>query len=190
MKFINKLKLGAEGATLGAGFALAGKALPIGAKYGVYKPGACVLGIGSKVVDKTVYNIIRDYIAERTFDESGHYAVDEFRLKILDSLNNRIDNDGLFLENEITEEGNIPSDDLMCIQVSPGKAYVAGYDVDLDSTVTIDVEKPRDTQNVSSTNVPFEMGHLLRVNNVAGAAEENAKIELLKNNIKIMIHLK
>ena len=131
-----------------------------------------------KVVDKTVYNIIRDYIAERTFDESGHYAVDEFRLNILDSLNNRIDNDGLFLENEITEEGNIPSDDLMCIQVSPGKAYVAGYDVDLDSTVTIDVEKPRDTQNVSSTNVPFEMGHLLRVNNVAGAAEENAEIEL------------
>jgi len=131
-----------------------------------------------KIVDKTVYNIIRDYIAERTFDESGHYAVDEFRLNILDSLNNRIDNDGLFLENEITEEGNIPSDDLMCIQVSPGKAYVAGYDVDLDSTVTIDVEKPRDTQNVSSTNVPFEMGHLLRVNNVAGAAEENAEIEL------------
>ena len=28
----------------------------------------------------------------------------------------------------------------MCIQVSPGKAYVAGYDVELDSTATIDVE--------------------------------------------------
>ena len=44
-------------------------------------------------------------------------------------------------------------DDLMCIQVSPGKAYVAGYDVEIDGTATIDVEKPRDTQNVS--NVMF-----------------------------------
>jgi hypothetical protein len=131
-----------------------------------------------KIVDKTDYNIIRDYIAERTFDESGHYTVDEFDLNVLESLNDRIDNDGLFLENETTEEGNIPNDDLMCVQVSPGKAYVAGYDVEIDGTVTIDVEKPRDTQNVSSINVPFEMGHLLRINNVRGAAEEKAEIEL------------
>src|SRR6056300_354479 len=131
-----------------------------------------------KIVNKSIYNLIRDYIAERTFDESGHYTVDEFRLNIANSLNDRIDNDGIFLENETTEQGNIPSDDLMCVQVSPGKAYVAGYDVKLDATATIDVEKPRDTQNVSNINVPFEMGHLLRVNNVAGAAEENAEIEL------------
>lgn len=131
-----------------------------------------------KIVNKSIYNLIRDYIAERTFDESGHYTVDEFRLNIANSLNDRVDNDGIFLENESTEQGNIPSDDLMCVQVSPGKAYVAGYDVKLDSTATIDVEKPRDTQNVSNINVPFEMGHLLRVNNVAGAAEENAEIEL------------
>ena len=131
-----------------------------------------------KIVDKTAYNIIRDYIAERTFDESGHYTVDEFDLNVLESLNDRIDNDGVFLENETTEEGNIPNDDLMCVQVSPGKAYVAGYDVEIDGTATIDVEKPRDTQNVPSINVPFEMGHLLRINNVRGAAEEKAEIEL------------
>ena len=131
-----------------------------------------------KVVDKTVYNIIRDYIAERTFDESGNYAVDEFVVNALESLNDRTDNDGLFLENETTEEGNTPSDDLMCIQVSPGKAYVSGYDVELDSTATVDVEKPRDTEKVDSITVPFEMGHLLRVNNVAGAPEEGGEIEL------------
>ena len=43
----------------------------------------------------------------------------------------------------------------MCIQVSPGKAYVAGYDVEVDETSTIDVEKPRDTQNVSNVSVPL-----------------------------------
>ena len=131
-----------------------------------------------KIENKTVYNIIRDYIAERTYDESGHYAVDEFRVNLLNSLNDRIDNDGLFLDGEITDQGNVPSDDLMCVQVSPGKAYVAGYDVELDAEVNIDVEKPRDTENVSSINVPFEMGHLLRVNNVAGAPAETLEIDL------------
>ena len=53
-KFVNKLKFGAEGATFGVGFALAGKALPIGAKYGLYKPGAFALGFGAKAVDTVV----------------------------------------------------------------------------------------------------------------------------------------
>jgi len=51
-RFINKVKFGAEGATIGMGFSLAGKALPVGARYGLYKPGTYVLGIGAKVIDK------------------------------------------------------------------------------------------------------------------------------------------
>ena len=63
-KFINKLKFGAEGATFGIGFALAGKALPIGARYGLYKPGAFVLGIGAKVADRTVFRPV-SYLGAR-----------------------------------------------------------------------------------------------------------------------------
>jgi hypothetical protein len=131
-----------------------------------------------KIENKPVYNLIRDYIAERTFDESGHYTVDEFDVKALNSLNDQIDNDGLYLEGETTEQGNTPSDDLMCLQVSPGRAYVDGYDVTLDTETAVDVEKPRDTESISSANIPFEMGHLLRVNNVSGAPKENEIVEL------------
>jgi len=131
-----------------------------------------------KIENKPVYNLIRDYIAERTFDESGHYAVDEFDVKALNSLNDRIDNDGLYLEGETTEQGNTPSDDLMCLQVSPGRAYVDGYDVTLDTETAIDIEKPRDTETINSANIPFEMGHLLRVNNVRGAPKENETLDL------------
>ena len=131
-----------------------------------------------KIENKPVYNLIRDYIAERTFDESGHYAVDEFSIKALNSLNDQIDNDGLYLEGETTEQGNTPSDDLMCLQVSPGRAYVDGYDVTIDAETAIDVEKPRDTESISSANIPFEMGHLLRVNNVSGAPKENETLDL------------
>ena len=135
-----------------------------------------------KIENKPIYNLIRDYIAERTFDESGHYAVDEFDIKALNSLNDQIDNDGLYSEGETTEQGNIPSDDLMCLQVSPGRAYVDGYDVTLDTETAVDVEKPRDTESISSTSIPFEMGHLLRVNNVTGAPKENDIVEL-KNRL-------
>lgn len=131
-----------------------------------------------KIDSKPQYNLIRDYIAERTFDESGHYAVDEFGIKALNSLNNQIDNDGLYSEGETTEQGNTPSDDLMCLQVSPGRAYVDGYDVTLDTETAVDVEKPRDTESVSNSNIPFEMGHLLRVNNVSGAPKENETLDL------------
>lgn len=131
-----------------------------------------------KIDNKPAYSLIRDYIAERTFDESGHYAVDEFGIKALNSLNDQIDNDGLYLEGETTEQGNTPSDDLMCLQVSPGRAYVDGYDVTFDSETAVDVEKPRDIESVSNSNIPFEMGHLLRVNNVSGAPKENETLDL------------
>jgi hypothetical protein len=131
-----------------------------------------------KIENKPTYNLIRDYIAERTFDESGHYALDEFQIKALNSLNDEIDNDGLYLEGETTEQGNIPSDDLMCLQVSPGRAYVDGYDVTIDGETAIDVEKPRDTEKVENANIPFEMGSLLRVNNVSGVPRENRIVEL------------
>ena len=131
-----------------------------------------------KIQNKTVYNLIRDYIAERTFDESGHYAIDEFSIKAINSLNDQINNDGLYLEGETTEQGNTPSDDLMCLQVSPGRAYVDGYDVTLDAETAVDVEKSRDTESVNDANIPFEMGHLLRVNNVSGAPKENEAVNL------------
>ena len=131
-----------------------------------------------KIDNKPSYSLIRDYIAERTFDESGHYAVDEFDVKALNSLNDQINNDGLYSEGKTTEQGNTPSDDLMCLQVSPGRAYVDGYDVTFDSETAVDVEKPRDTESVSNSNIPFEMGHLLRVNNVSGAPKENETLDL------------
>jgi len=131
-----------------------------------------------KIQDKTVYNVIRDYIAERTYDESGHYSVEPFDIKIVDSLNDRLGNDGLFLEGETTDSGNTPTDDLLCVQISPGKAYVAGYDVENQSTKVLDVIKPRETETVVNSNIPFEMGHLLRVNNVSGAVQENVVVTL------------
>ena len=125
-------------------------------------------GIIKKIQDKSVYSIIKDYFAKRTFEESGNYALKNFTVDALNSLNDRISNEGIYLSTQKTESGNTPSDDLLCYKISPGKAYVYGYDIDIPSSTILDVEKPRDTQTIDRALVPFEMGNLLRVNNVAG----------------------
>ena len=131
-----------------------------------------------KIENKTELNRLGDYIAERTYEESGHYALDNFKVSLHNSLNDKLGNDGLFFDNQSTDELNVPSDDLMCVKVSPGEAYVGGYNVEKVSTTILDVEKPRDTATVSTANIPFEMGNLLRVNNVSGAPKQKESIDL------------
>jgi len=133
----------------------------------------------TKIIEtKTQYNIIKDYMAERTYDESGDYTVEPFNVSANDSLNDGLGNNGLFFNTETTEQGNIPSEDLMCLKISPGKAYVRGYDVDKISTTIIDVQKPRDTESIQNVNIPFEMGSIIRVNNVSGAPKQKYTVDL------------
>jgi hypothetical protein len=131
-----------------------------------------------KIQTQTQYSLIKDYFAQRTYDESGDYSVNPFIPSVHNSLNNRLGNNGIFFSNEKTDQGNTPSDDLMCVKISPGKCYVKGYDVTTTGTTILDVDKPRDKETISGANVPFEMGNLLRVNNVSGTPKFNATIEL------------
>jgi hypothetical protein len=135
-------------------------------------------GAIKKVETQSQYSIIKDYLAQRTYDESGNYVVDQFQISLNNSLNDRLGNDGLFFENEKTDQKNTPSNDLMCIKLSPGKAYVRGYDIQKSGISILDVPKPRTKQTVSSVNIPFEMGNLLRVNNISGAPKQKEVIYL------------
>jgi hypothetical protein len=121
-----------------------------------------------KLQDKSTYSIIKDYFAKRTFEESGDYSVGSFGVELVESLNDRLSNDGIYTSEQKTEQNNTPSDDLVCVKISPGKAYVRGYDIDFPGTTILDVEKPRDLETVTSASIPFEMGNLLKVNNVHG----------------------
>ena len=130
-------------------------------------------GETKKLQDSTVYSELKKYFAKRTYDESGNYAVEPFRVTTQNSLNDEVDSGGLYTENQLTDKGNIPTDDLMCVKLSPGKAYVKGFDVYLPGTTVNDVEKPRDTKTIGAASIPFNMGSLLKVNNVTGAPQIN-----------------
>ena len=118
---------------------------------------------------KPDYALIKDYFAKRTFEESGNYALDNFKVEVVECLNDGISNEGIYEENQETDLGNDPAEDLMCVKVSPGKAYVRGYDIEKPNTSIIDVEKPRDKEELKSQKVNFALGSLFKLNNVHGS---------------------
>ncbi len=131
-----------------------------------------------KIVTKTDYNIIKDWIAERTYEESGNYALQPFSISVDNSLNNRLGNGGIFFSGERTDQGNIPSDGLMCVKVSGGEAYVKGYDVTTDSLTILDTDKPRDIEKVGTANVDYQMGDRIVLNNLVGQPQYRKLIDL------------
>ena len=122
-----------------------------------------------KLQNTSVYSEIEKYLAKRTYEESGNYAVDPFTVKVQNSLNDLVGSKGLYTEEEKTDSGNDPSEDLMCIKLSPGKAYVRGFGVDITGNKVLDVEKPRETKTLENKAVPFRMGSILQVNNAEGS---------------------
>ena len=122
-----------------------------------------------KFVKDTQYNLINDTLAKRTFDESGDYYIKPFEVFAKESLNDQIGNKGIYTSEQKTQSGQIPSDDLMVVQISPGKAYVKGYAIDKISTNFIDVTKPRTTKTIEQEAVTYQTGDPLFVNNIFGS---------------------
>lgn len=125
-------------------------------------------GVVKKLQDSNTYSLIKEYIAKRTYEESGDYALSPFDVEVKNSLNDQISSNGIYFENQKTDQNNTPSENLLSLKISPGKAYVRGFDVEKVETTILDVEKPRDTNTVVTSSIPFEMGNLIRINNVSG----------------------
>ena len=116
---------------------------------------------------RSEFNLLEDYFAKRTFEESGNYSLQDYKLEVQNSLNNGIDSNGIFSSDERTQDDNIPSEDLLTLKISSGTSYVEGYKIDTRRSF-IDLKKPRETTELKETLIPFEMGNLIRVNNVTG----------------------
>jgi hypothetical protein len=103
-------------------------------------------GIILEIVNDSKRQLARSFeqtFARRTYDESGDYVVKPFKFTREENLNDGINN-GIFTVGSETTEGNIPTKELFNLTVSPGKAYVRGYEIDKLGTSFVDVRKPRD----------------------------------------------
>ena len=109
---------------------------------------------------------LMDTLAQRTFEQSGHYAVKPFDVSVFNSLNNNLGNNGLFEGGEFTYGGSLASDDLAIYKISSGKAYVKGYEIETSTPTFIDVEKPRTTNDVDAESISYNTGATIKLNRV------------------------
>ena len=112
------------------------------------------------------YDDLRDVLARRTFDESGHYVVKPFNVSIINSLNNNMGNQGLLDAGKFTPSGGSVSDDLSICRISPGKAYVRGYEIETIAPTFIDVDKPRTTRTLEDQFFQYNTGPTLKLNSI------------------------
>ena len=113
-------------------------------------------------------------MARRTFDESGDYTVRPFTFEMKESVDVSVgetDFTGVYTSGDTTRDGNKASDDFMALQVSPGKAYVRGYEIEKIAPTLVDVKKGRDFNTINAGASPVDLGNYLEVTNVYGTPD-------------------
>ena len=128
-----------------------------------------VNGTVTATQDKAQYNDLSKEFARRTFDESGNYYVNPFSLTPRNTLNNFEGNNGIFTQDQTTYNNNIPSEDLGTYKLSPGKAYIEGYEVETIVPAFLDFEKPRTTKLLENQSINYVTGPTFTLNNVSGS---------------------
>jgi len=122
-------------------------------------------------VDRSVYAELERTLARRTFDESGNYSIEDYKLKVNETLDNLF-NGGVYDINSenskgtvvlnraiTTQDGNaINGNDFFTITVGPGKSYVKGYELEQQSSTYVEVQKPRTFKSKSNVSQFLDFG--------------------------------
>ena len=132
--------------------------------------------------DTVKWDWLYDILARRTFDESGNYIVSEFAINTLEYYND--DNvDGLYNPDADGKYPPIPGSDNTLditfdqasqnyvVNVSAGKAYVQGYEIDLRNRTYLYGEKARETSFRSDTLTQITEGYNISITNVYGTPD-------------------
>jgi hypothetical protein len=123
-------------------------------------------GVVQSVSNRTQYSQIRDYMAGRTYDESGDYIVSGFAIATRDHLKSG-NNGGLYTSGE---GGNTY---LISVTADPGKAYVHGYDIEKIVSTNKSTDKGIDYQFVDSAKTLADYGNYVIVDNLIGNWDVN-----------------
>jgi hypothetical protein len=125
-------------------------------------------GIIQNQSTKPEYAAVKDYMAQRTRDESGDYVVRGLQTRLLPHYDTG-NNHGVFT----SELGGNTS--LIAVNIDPGKAYVKGYDIETITSSTLSLEKGIDYKAVSSGTILADYGNYVYVKNVMGKWDINGQ---------------
>jgi len=95
-------------------------------------------GVQTRSYRVPLYSVLEDTLARRTYDESGNYTVRPFNLSLQTNTSNTANMD---------------------VILSPGKAYVFGYEYESISPSVITIAKPRTTDNVQNKSLSADYGN-------------------------------
>ena len=126
-------------------------------------------GIIQKQINNPDYNILEKELARRTYDESGNYYTKSPSLSVKETLDDLKGNGGVFKDNQVTYNNNKSSEDLGTYIISPLKAFVSGYEIDVVGTTYLDFEKPRTTKLLENQSVNYVTGPTYTLNRVYGS---------------------
>jgi hypothetical protein len=118
--------------------------------------------------DTPQYNLLKDYIAQRTYDESGNYIVSGLSPRLREHLlvgNNQ----GVFTA------GEGGSSSKLVVETNPGKAYVQGFDIELLQSRRVSIDKAIDFNSVEQTSTLIDYGNYIIADNVVGSWDINAQ---------------
>ena len=99
-----------------------------------------------KMVDGSVYNVIDDYMAKRTYETNGDYIVSDFKL---------------------TPKANTDTS-LFDINIGKGTAFVRGYRVENQSETSLTTTRARTTNSINNNATFVEYGNYFYINTLAG----------------------
>ena len=121
-------------------------------------------GVVQSKVRNTEYSILEETMARRTFDESGNYIVSGFDIDMREHYDDGLNN-GLYK----TAAGGDASK--VAITLSPGKAYVRGYEIETLAQTVVPLDKARTTDFIQNYSTTFSAGNYLTVENVWGSPD-------------------
>ena len=119
----------------------------------------------------TKYSQIGDTLARRTFDESGNYTTRPFQFEVKESIDNSVKTkefEGVYTSGASTDDGATASEDKLAIAITPGKAYVNGYEIEKTALTFKDLKKARDFDTINAGVTNLEIGNFATITNVYG----------------------
>ena len=157
-------------------------------------------GLLEKIAENKLFDELGKTLARRTYDESGDYTVRDFGVKVREALDDG-ENGGIYNPNEVLADGrtilardpletdpenSINGNNYYALEVSPGKAYVRGFEIATVAKKYVLAEKTRVTSssNNKSTNTSF--GSYFTVSSSVQSINPGETLSL-RNNSNVVI---
>ena len=121
-------------------------------------------------VDKTGFGSIAQTFARRTFEESGNYTTKPFQFEMSESVDLN-ENRGFYKVGTKTQDRATANTSLLALKVSPGKAYIQGYEINQIAPVVKDIEKARDFNTINAGISTFGIGNYALITKVFGTPD-------------------